>query len=646
MSRASLSAGWGNWRKTPFNRPGPSSGDKLPIEKLRDVFPNDGSTLDALWPSRYGTLSITGGRARVTCDTGYNAFVSATKYTLQNSLVYAQVFPSATSGATSEASTEMFVLSGTAGTDLGFYYNAFSGNLSMLDRTGYFDGGGVDITYNATDHRYWRIVSHAGVIYWDTSPDGITWTERRNKQASPAWVSDTNLALSLQTHRSDGVTNFAEFDNVNVIPVSGTMTAGAGAITPTLSAVRGRHGVLTAGPFSIAPTLVAETITPEIISDPYILITDENLNVVGDPVSVIQAIDVDIKWNEPDSGSFRVPAYPEYMDLFEPGNRAVIIRNGKIFTAGPIEKPGGYEWSSGGEEEPGTVTVNFADDLSHIASRLTYPDPDLEAWEQTTAYYESTFNAEAVIRDLVIRNAGIWAKTARRVPKLILGALASVGSPIVCKTRFEPVTEVARALAIAGGGLGFKTQQVGSDIVFTVFEPQDKSHIARFSRGLGNLISVKYERTKPLATTAIVGGEGDAELRTIAERINTTAETAWGRVEQWVAAPSQEEGTGGLDQAGDTALAENGEEVQLTVVTIDTGEFRFGRDYNIGDTVTIEVIPGLEYTEIARQAKFTYTPDDGDNIVVLIGSQDSTKDPDWLRVTQNIASRLGRLERN
>lgn len=645
MSRASLSAGWGNWSKTPFNVPGPSSGDKLPIEKFRDVFRN-GATLADLWPGSYGPNTIVNGRARVVCDTNYNAIVTAGIYTLENSYVYAQVFPIAAGGATVEAFTEMFVLSGTAGTDLGFIYNAITNNIGFLDRTGYFDPGEVYITYNASTMRYWRIVSHAGVIYWDTSPDGVTWTERRNKPASPAWVSQTNLALSIQCHRNDGTNDFAEVDNVNVIPVSGTMVAGAGAINPTLSAVRGRHATMVAGPFAINPTLIAETITPEIISDPYILITDKNLNVLGDPVSIIQAIDVDIKWNEPDSGSFRVPAYPEYMDLFEPGNRAVIIRNGKIFTAGPIEKPGGYEWSSGGEEEPGTVTVNFADDLSHIAARLTYPDPDLEAWEQTTGYYESTFNAEDVIRDLVIRNAGIWAKTARRVPKLILGPDAGVGTPIVCKTRFEPVTEVARALAIAGGGLGFKTQQVGTDIVFTVFAPQDKSHIARFSRGLGNLISVKFERSKPLATTAIVGGEGDAELRTIVERNNATAESDWGRVEQWVAAPSQEEGTGGLDQAGDTALAENGEEVQLTVVTIDAGEVRFGRDYNIGDTVTIEVIPGLEYTEIARQAKFTYSPDDGENIVVLIGSQDSTKDPEWLRFTQNIASRLGRLERN
>jgi hypothetical protein len=644
MSRASLSAGWGKWKKTPFNRPGPSSGDKIPIEKFRDVFRN-GATLTDLWPGSYGANTIVNGRARVPCDTDYNAIVSASKYTLENSLVYAQVFPNASGGATIESFTEMFVLSGTAGTDLGFAYNAITNDIGMFDRTGYFDPGSVSITYNASTMRYWRIVSHAGVIYWDTSPDGITWTERRNKPAAPAWTSQTNLALSLQCHRNNGTNDFAEFDNVNVIPVSGTMTAGAGAITPTLSAVRGRHGILTAGPFAIAPTLLAETITPDIVSDPYILITNENLEVVGDPVAAY-AIDVIQKFNEPDSGSFTTAAYPDVIDQFQPGNRAVVIVDGEVFAAGPIERPGGYAWDVGGEEEPGTITINFAGDLSSIAGRLTYPDPDFEAWEQPIAYYESTFNAEAVIRDLVIRNAGIWAKTARRVPKLILGDLAGVGSPIVCKTRFEPVTDVARALAISGGGLGFRVRQVDTDLVFTVYAPEDKSGIARFSRGLGNLISVSYNISKPTATTVIVGGDGEAETRTIVERINTSQEADWGRVEAWVNSSSQDAGSGGLDQAGDEALASSGEEVQLATVTIDAGDVRYGKHYGLGDLVTVEVYEGVELTETVRSAHFTYSPEDGKQISILVGSQDATRDPEWLRLTQRLAGRLGRLERN
>lgn len=645
MSRASLSAGWGKWSKTPVNVPGPSGGDKLPIAKLQDVFPNGGATLDQLWTSRYGTLSVTDGRARATCDTGYSAFVSAGIYTLENSLVYAQVFPSAQNGATSEASTEMFVLSGTAGTDLGFFYDAVSGNLSFLDRSGYFDGGGTNITYNSTTHRYWRIVSYAGVIYWDTSPDGITWTERRNKPGGgAAWIANSNLALSLQTHRSDGVANFAEFDNVNAIPVLATMVAGSGSIAPTLSAVRGRHGVMVAGPFSIAPTLLAETISPDIISDPYVLITNEDLEVVGDPISAFE-IDVVQNFNAPDSGSFKAVAYPDVIDQFQPGNRAVIMVDGEVFTSGPIEKPGGYEWAVGGEEEPGTITINFAGDESSIAGRLTYPNPAQTATTQTSAYYEATANAETVIRNLVNLNCGPGALATRRIPNLIMGDVAGVGSSVVVKTRFESVTEVSRALAISGGGLGFRTRQVGTDIVFSVYAPEDKSGIARFSRGLGNLISVKYEISKPTATTVIVGGEGEAEVRTIVERTNSGEEGDWGRVEQWVNSSSQDAGSGGLDQAGDEALAANGEEVQLATVTIDTGDVRYGKHYGLGDLATVEVYEGVELTETVRSAHFTYTPEEGKQISILVGSQEATRDPEWLRITQRLAGRLGRLER-
>jgi hypothetical protein len=643
VSRASLSAGWGNWKKTPFNIPGPSSGGVKRIERIRDIF-GSSVTIGELWTGSYGGYSITNGRARVACDTTYTALASAAEYTLDESYIFAQVFPNARGGATGQAYTEMMVISTTAGTDLGFSYDTVTGDIGMINRVGYFDGSATYIAYNSTTMRYLRIASTGGAVGWDTSPDGITWTNRRYLPVGPSWIRDTTLAISFNSHRNDGVNDYAEIDNVNVIPVSGMMTAGSGVITPTLNGTRGRHGILTAGAGAITPTLLAEVIKPDITSDPYVLITNENLEFVGDPI-VVQSVEITQNFNEPDSGSFTTTAYPEYMDVFQPGNRAVIMVDGEIFSHGPIEKPGGYKWDVGGEEEPGTITINFAGDLSSIAARLTYPNPDFEAWEQPIAYYESTFNAEAVIRDLVIRNAGAWAKTARRVPKLILGDVAGVGTPIVCKTRFEPVTDVARALAISGGGLGFRVRQVGTNLVFTVFEPEDKSGIARFSRGLGNLRSVAYDISKPIATTAIVGGDGTGDTRTIAERINTTAEADWGRVEVWVGAQSQDAGTGGLNQTGDETLAQSGEEVQLTTVTVDTGDVRFGKHYNMGDLVTVEVYPGVEVKETVRSAHFTYSPEEGKQISILVGSQSATRDPEWVRITRQLSTRVGRLER-
>lgn len=391
--------------------------------------------------------------------------------------------------------------------------------------------------------------------------------------------------------------------------------------------------------------------------EPYILITDQDLNYLGDPIADIQSLEVTQNFNSPDSGSFTVPAYPEYMSVFLRGNRAVVIRDGEIFSAGPMERPGGYEWGIGGENasaeaEPGTITIDFTDDSVHIASRLVYPNPALDADNTSQpAYYNPTGNAETLMRDLVNLNAGPGALVYRRAPKLSLGSVAGVGSSTLIKSRFEPLGDVLRSTAISGGNLGFEAVQSGNDIFFNVYAPQDNTKKARFSRGLGNLRSLKYDVIGPTGTAAIVGGSGEEADRKIVVRNNTADENNWWRIEKWVEASSQQgeesdpDPVAGLVKSGDEALAANSEQVSLTTVTIDTEDVKYGRDFRLGDIVTVEVLPGIEVIETVRSANYTYNPDDGEALSVLIGSQEATRDPIWIRVIQEMSARLGQLER-
>lgn len=389
--------------------------------------------------------------------------------------------------------------------------------------------------------------------------------------------------------------------------------------------------------------------------DPYVLVTDRNLNVVGDPIAMIQSLTVTQNFNVPDSGSLVVPAIPDYMSSFHRGNRLVVIRDGEVFSAGPIERPGGYEWGVGGddassEEEPGLITVDFTDDSVHPASRRVYPNPTLAADAQTTAYYNASGNAETLMRNLVNLNAGPGALVARRTPRLIMGAVAGVGSNVVVKSRFDPLGDILRTLASSGGGLGFRVVQIEKDLVFQVYAPRDRSKIARFSRGIGNLRSVKYDIEAPTGTVAIVGGSGEETSRKIVVRNNSVAEANWWRTELFVEGSQSDDGTGsdtsgGMAQAGDDALAQNGEQVKLVTVTIDTEDVKYGRDYGLGDTATVEVFPGVEVKDTVRSANYSYTPSDGESVSVLIGSQEATRDPSWIRTIESMSARLGQLER-
>lgn len=189
--------------------------------ELRDSF-NDNTVDTVKWPNNYNTGASglpteTGGRARVPCDTGFAAYSSDTIYTLQDSTARARIFPPADGGAASEAWAQLLVASSTSGTDAVIEVNAATGTITFASRTGFTDAGAVTLIYSTTNHAWVRIREGAGTLFFDTSADGITWTNQRTT-AAPAWVSDTDIQIQLLAHRDGGTLDFAEFDSFNITP--------------------------------------------------------------------------------------------------------------------------------------------------------------------------------------------------------------------------------------------------------------------------------------------------------------------------------------------------------------------------------------------------------------------------------------------
>lgn len=380
-----------------------------------------------------------------------------------------------------------------------------------------------------------------------------------------------------------------------------------------------------------------------------ILFTDRNLVPVGDPLPVWRELDIVGRFNEPGSGSFKSPATPDLLDQVQPGNRVVVIRDGQEFLAGPIEKPGPYQWSlgnSGDDAGSGILTVTFAEDEALVAGRTVYPDPAVAATAQTTAAYwtRTAANAELVLRDAVNLNAGPGALTARRVPGLVLGTLAGVGSNVTITSRWEPLGDLLRRVALAGGGLGYRTHQVGQSIAFQVYQPRDLTGAVRFSRGLGNLRAITYEPEAPTATVAIVGGPGELTDRVIREVVDSAGAASWWRLETFLD-QTQTSVTAELDQAGADALASAGEQARLTTVTIDTPTQRYGYEYGLGDRVSVELYPGVEIQDVVRGFHLQANPKTGEIVTAVIGTQEASRDPGWLKIGRDLARRLSQLER-
>ncbi|MFD5041952.1 chitosanase [Streptomyces sp. NPDC058377] len=187
------------------------------LENLVDDF-NDNSVSAVLWPGSYGGVTETGGRARVPVSAAYAGFESAAAWQLKDSGVFVEVPTLPAVGGTEEAYVSLVISGSTDGTSIGWTYNLISGMLRAVSNVDYWDDAAVSLTYSSTAHRWWRVRETGSTVYWDTSPDGVTWTQRRSL-TTPAWAAAaTTLGLSLEAVRDTGAAAYAEFDNLNVAP--------------------------------------------------------------------------------------------------------------------------------------------------------------------------------------------------------------------------------------------------------------------------------------------------------------------------------------------------------------------------------------------------------------------------------------------
>jgi hypothetical protein len=70
------------------------------------------------------------------------------------------------------------------------------------------------VPYDSMAHRYWQLRAAGTTVYWETSPDGVNWTERA--MADPPFALDhLRIILTAGTYALETAPGVAEFDNLN-----------------------------------------------------------------------------------------------------------------------------------------------------------------------------------------------------------------------------------------------------------------------------------------------------------------------------------------------------------------------------------------------------------------------------------------------
>lgn len=341
-----------------------------------------------------------------------------------------------------------------------------------------------------------------------------------------------------------------------------------------------------------------------------------------------------------DVGTFQVTATMDDLTARVGEGWRVIIQDGEqTVLSGPIDllEPDLAE---------NTVTIVGVDDLVHLRDRVVFPDPTRPAGQQSVdAYYKrsglSGNIAHDLIRDSLASNAASNALPARRVDGFVVGSGAGLGVQTSTNLRYQELLASARSLARLGGFTFSCVQEPDDRIVVRFRAGHDRSRSVRFTGENGGVTDGQYALAAPTATTVIVAGQGEGAARTIIERSRAST---WGRRIEVFKDQRDTDDAAQLEQSATESLDEGAAGASASFTVSETPGLRFGTDFQLGDTVTVEV-GALTISEPVRAVELTWDGH-GRTASLTLGDHDQADDktPAWVKKIKDLDARLRGME--
>jgi hypothetical protein len=319
-------------------------------------------------------------------------------------------------------------------------------------------------------------------------------------------------------------------------------------------------------------------------------VRDENLNRV-EPIDDYTRFDFIPRFNQPGSWVLELPTNtPAAKELIKPKSGVIVKKGKKTIFSGPVTSP-----KRKFDTESDNLTVSGSCDMIHIFRSLLYPASSGHPYD--VAYDVRTGNAESIMKAYLNDNIGANANPERKVPFLNTEVEKGLGKKVTGRMRFHNMVEKFAELALVGGSLGFRVVQVGKELQFQVYQPEDKTRTILFSPMLGNLLDFEYSTEAPEANYVIVGGGGEGADRLLLEKGDSASIAKYGRIESFIDRRDTTE-IPELQQALDEELLDKGEKSGLSISPIDTEGMTFGKDYVLGDKVSVVLTQPNEVVEI------------------------------------------------
>lgn len=312
-------------------------------------------------------------------------------------------------------------------------------------------------------------------------------------------------------------------------------------------------------------------------------------------------------------------------DLVAPGARVQISLGGHHLVGGPVRVAAGE-----GPAESSEVTLEIHDDWRLLQRILGWPVPGVAGagvsgpvpGQDTAAYDVKSGPAETVAKWFIDRNVQRLG-----LPVIVAGSQGR-GATIEVKMRMHQLAD--RLLpAIDQAGIGITVRQVGDHLLVDTYVPETQPFVITEASGI--VTNWRWTQHAPAATRVVVGGAGEGTARAFRQSIDVPRETAWGDVVE-VFRDARDVGddtspTATMDARAVEVLGDGAPTHGLRVTLSETGTWRYGDAFRVGDRITHEIGPGAPVTDVLREAHIEFTRDDGLSVQSIVGDR---TEPDTL----------------
>jgi hypothetical protein len=280
------------------------------------------------------------------------------------------------------------------------------------------------------------------------------------------------------------------------------------------------------------------------------------------------------------------------------------------------------------------VTVTGVDDTVWLQRRNAHPQPATAAPPYSTSAYDvHTGTVAVVLAELVRVNAGPSAVAARQVPGLTVPVPTPSGPSVTVSARWQNLLTLCQDTARPSGTI---FDVVG--LTFRAYPPANRGAV--FSAGLETLAAWKMTADAATVNKAVVGGGGNLAARTIIEQTDATSLATWGLAETFIDRRDTTDTTE-LTKSATEALAAGIPPTTVVFTPLDSDGQQFGRDWGLGDLVTV-VAAGLTVYDQIREIHVTLD-DAGATIIPSVGAP--AGDLALFRALAGLDRRVRQLER-